>query len=173
MPILRRRRPLCFSVSPQQEEKIKRGLHLREYRLRYLLQPRCHPHSSSRTSKKLEYLADNGHQQGARMPPGAINPSRQQSLVSCNMFSVLPEVPLEGTSFVLPVVSRKSWQRLARRKKRLSTSLHVSAISISPKKVSPVITSVNSKIISSMSLCSTYDLGSDDPITLPCLVNNN
>jgi len=106
------------------------------------------------------------------MPPGAITPSCQQSLVSCNMFSVLPEVHLEGTGFVLPVVSRKSRQRLARRKKRLSTSLRVSAISVSPKKVSPIVTSVNSKIISSVSLCSTYDLGSDDPITLPCLVNN-
>src|SRR5258705_1271161 len=106
------------------------------------------------------------------MPPGAITPSCQQSLVSCNMFSVLPEVHLEGTGFVLPVVSRKSRQRLARRKKRLSTSLCVSAISVSPKKVSPIVTSVNSKIISSVLLYSTYDLGSNDPITLPCLINN-
>ena len=111
------------------------------------------------------------------MLPGAITPvSRQpscrQSLVFCNMFSVLPEVHLEGTGFVLSIISRKSRQRLARRQKCLSTSLCVSAISVSPKKVSLVAATINSKLISSVSLCSTYDLGSDDLITLPCLVNN-
>ena len=120
---------------------------------------------------------DNGHQQGARMLPGAITPvshqpSCLQSLVSYNMFSVLPEVHLEGTGFILPIISRKSRQRLARCQKRLSASLCVSAISISSKKVSPVAATINSKLISSVSLYSTYDLGSDDPITLPYLVNN-
>jgi len=64
-----------------------------------------------------------------------------------NRFSVLPEVVLGGTGFVLPVVSRKSRQRLTRRR-RLAAAQHISSISISA------------------------DLGSEDPLTLPCLVNN-
>ena len=79
---------------------------------------------------------------------------------------------MEDTGFVFPVVLRKSRQRLARHQKCLSISLRISTISVSPKKVSPVAATVNSKLISSVSLCSTYDLESDDPITLPCLVNN-
>ena len=64
------------------------------------------------TLKKLKDLVDNGRQQGARMLPRAITPiscqlSYSQSLVSYNMFSILPEVHLEGTGFVLSVVSRK------------------------------------------------------------------
>ena len=88
--------------------------------------------------------------------------SCSQSLVSCNMFSFLPEVHLEGTGFVLPVVSCKSRQRLACYQKCLLLSLHVSAISVSPKKVSPVVATINFKFISSVLLCSTYDLGSND-----------
>ena len=88
------------------------------------------------------------------------------------MFSVLPKVHLKGTSFVLPVISCKLCQRLACRQKCLSISLRISPISISTKKVSPVAPTINSKLISSVSLCFIYDLGSDDLITLPCLVNN-
>ena len=64
------------------------------------------------------------------------------------MFFVLPEVHLEGTGFVLPVILCKLRQRLTWRQQRLSTSLRVSAISVSLKKVSPFAATINSKLIS-------------------------
>ena len=80
------------------------------------------------------------------------------SLVSFNVFSALPEVVLTGMGWVLPTVSCKSQQRQACRR-RLSSVLKISSIS------------VLSLLSASGSKC--HDLGSDDPITLPCLVNEN
>lgn len=66
------------------------------------------------------------------------------------------------------------WQRLTYQKKLLSTPPRVSAVAVSvfPKKVSSIITSINSKVISLVSLYSMYNLGSDNLIILLCLVNN-
>ena len=57
-----------------------------------------------------------------------------------------------------PTVSCKSRQRQARRH-RLSSALKISSISVLS--------------LSSTSGSKCHDLGSDDPITLPCLVNEN
>ena len=85
---------------------------------------------------------------------------------------VLLEVYLKGTSFVLPIVLCKSHLKLACYQKRLSISLCISTISVSPKKVFPITATINAKLISFISLCSIYDLGFNDLITLPYLVNN-
>ena len=83
------------------------------------------------------------------MHPGAINSSScPVSFVSSNRFSAWKEVFLEGSGYVLPVVSRKSHRRLARRL-RLSSALRMSSI------------------------CISGDLGTDEPLTLPSLVNKN
>ena len=105
------------------------------------------------------------------MQPGAITPelvaqfpsllslathSTSSSLVSSNVFSVLPEVVLKDTGYMLPAVSCKSQQRLARCH-HLGATLKISSISV----------------LSLSSVLKCNDLGSDNPITLPCLVNEN
>ena len=83
------------------------------------------------------------------MHPGAINSSSSfVSFVNSNRFSALEEVLLEGSGYVLPIVSRKSRRRSARCL-RLSSALRLSVI------------------------CISGDLGTDEPLTLPCLVNEN
>jgi len=84
--------------------------------------------------------------QSARMHPGAVNPV-SVSFVSSNPFSVLEEVHMKGSGKVLGI-SRKSRQRLARRICR-SAALRLSSVSVSG------------------------ELGSEDPLILPCLVNEN
>ena len=76
--------------------------------------------------------------------------------ISSNVFSVLPEVVLTGTGYVPLAVSRRPWQRLAHRR-HLGSALKISSISVLS--------------LSSASKCN--NLGSDDPITLPCPVNEN
>ena len=81
------------------------------------------------------------------MQPGAISPV-PVSFVSVNSFAALQEVVLPGTGFVFSSPSHKSHQRLARHR-RLSSALRISHISLSS------------------------DLGSEDPITLSCHVNQS
>jgi len=77
---------------------------------------------------------------------GAVNPV-SVSFVSSNPSSVLEEVHMEGSRKVLGT-SHKSCQRLARRI-RCSAALRLSSVSVSG------------------------ELGSEDPLILPCLVNEN
>ena len=77
------------------------------------------------------------------MQPDAIQPVL---FISANLFSILKEVCLEGTGFILPVLSRKSHQRHSCQI-RISAALHLSRISI------------------------PGDLGFEDPLTLPCIIN--
>jgi len=80
------------------------------------------------------------------MHPGAVNPV-SVSFVSSNPFSVLEEVHMAGSGKVLGT-SRKSCQRLARRIRR-SAALRLSSVSVSG------------------------ELGSENPLILPCLINEN
>ena len=81
------------------------------------------------------------------MQPGAISPV-PVSFVSDNSFAASEEVVLPGTGFVFSSPSHKSHQHLARCR-HLSSALQISCISLSG------------------------DLGSEDPITLSCHVNNS
>jgi len=81
------------------------------------------------------------------MHPGAINPVLV-SLSVPSRFAVLGEVVMEGTGNVLVGISRKSRQR-ARRRIALSCTLRISSVSVSG------------------------DLGSEDPLTLSCFVNED
>jgi len=81
------------------------------------------------------------------MHPGAINAVPVSSSVpSC--FAVLGEVVMEGTGNVLVRISQKSRQR-ARRRIALSCALRISSVSVSG------------------------DLGSENPLTLSCFVNED
>ena len=64
----------------------------------------------------------------------------------------------------------KSARRRSHRKHRLSVALRISSAAVSPTILSP---SVCTPILAPILLSSTHDLGSDDPITLPCTVNEN
>jgi len=83
------------------------------------------------------------------MHPGAINPVPISfSVPSC--FAVLGEVVMKGTGNVLVGILRKSRQR-ARRRITLSCALRISSVSVSV----------------------SGDLGSEDPLTLSCLLNED
>jgi len=81
------------------------------------------------------------------MHPGAINPVPVSFSVP-SRFAVLGEVVMEGTGNVLVGISRKSRQR-ARCHIALSCALRISSVSVSG------------------------DLGSEDPLTLSCFVNED
>jgi len=91
-------------------------------------------------------VTTDGQLWSARMHPGAVNPVTV-AFVSSNPFSVLEEVHMEGCGKVLGI-SRKSHQRLANRIRR-SATLRLSSVSASG------------------------ELGSEDALILPCLVNEN
>ena len=76
------------------------------------------------------------------MQPNTIQPI---SFVSANLISVLKEVRLEDTGFVLPILSHKSRQRHSCHI-RISSALHLSHISI------------------------TGNLGSKEPLPLPYII---
>ena len=82
--------------------------------------------------------------------------STSPSLISSNVFVVLLEVVLKGTGYVPLAVSRKLQQRLACHC-YLGAILKISFISV----------------LSLSSVLKYNDLGSDDLITLSCLVNEN
>jgi len=83
------------------------------------------------------------------MHPGAINPVPVSFSVS-SRFAVLGEVVMKGTSNVLVGISQKSRQRACRRI-ALSCALRISSVSVSV----------------------SGDLGSEDPLTLSCFVNED
>ena len=80
------------------------------------------------------------------MHPSAIN-CTSVSYISSNRCAILKKVHMEGSGKVLHI-SRKSCQRLACRIRR-SAALRLSSVSVSG------------------------ELGSEDPLILPCLVNEN
>ena len=94
-------------------------------------------------------VTNNARQQSAKMPAGAINSSsRPVSFVSLNRFSAMEEVLLQGSGYIMPVVSLKSCRHLPCRL-CLFSDFRLSCI------------------------CISRDLNTDAHLTLPCLVNKN
>ena len=120
-----------------------------------------------------------------RVSSSSASPSSSSAKLSSSSFS-RPPLPVSNRFGVLSEEClfplslspmSKSARRRSRRKHRLSVALRISSAALSssvavPSTVSSFSVS-SASVLAPISLASTHDLGSDDPITLPCTVNEN